>query len=60
MIKRHIVEITEELDKDGKVVSRTTTTTDETDDNYYGGYCSTTTPRKSDSVTIQEGPYYSV
>jgi hypothetical protein len=26
MIKRHIVEIIEELDKDGKVVSRTTTT----------------------------------
>lgn len=60
MIKRHIVEITEELDKDGKIVSRTTITTDETDDNYYGGYCSTATPRKSDSVTIQEGPYYSV
>ena len=36
MIKRHIVEIIEELDKDGKVVSRTTTTTDETDDNHYG------------------------
>ena len=38
MIKRHIVEITEELDKDGTVVSRTTTTTDETDDNHYGSY----------------------
>lgn len=38
MIKRHTVEITEELDKDGKVVSRTTTTTDETDDNHYGSY----------------------
>lgn len=38
MIKRHIVEIIEELDKDGKVVSRTTTTTDETDDNHYGSY----------------------
>ena len=38
MIKRHIVEITEELDKEGKVVSRTTTTTDETDDNHYGSY----------------------
>ena len=38
MIKRHTVEIIEELDKDGKVVSRTTTTTDETDDNQYGNY----------------------
>ena len=38
MIKRHTVEIIEELDKDGKVVSRTTTTTDETDDNHYGSY----------------------
>ena len=37
MIKRHTVEIIEELDKDGKVVSRTTTT-DETDDNHYGSY----------------------
>lgn len=36
MIKRHTVEIIEELDKDGKVVSRTTITTDETDDNHYG------------------------
>lgn len=38
MIKRHTVEIIEELDKDGKVVSRTTITTDETDDNHYGSY----------------------
>ena len=60
MIKRHIVEITEELDKDGKVVSRTTSTTDETDDNCYGSYVPPTNPCKSGSVTIQEGPYFSV
>lgn len=60
MIKRHTVEIIEELDKDGRVVSRTTITTDETDDNYYGGYCSTTTPCKSGSVATQEDPGYSV
>ena len=48
MIKRHIVEITEELDKDGKVVSRTTITTDETDDNHYGSYpCYAETPEDS-------------
>ena len=38
MIKRHVVEITEVFDKDGRVASRTTTTTDETDDNHYGSY----------------------
>ena len=48
MIKRHIVENTEELDKDGKDVSRTTTTTDETDDSHYG----------SNYPPITQNPFY--
>lgn len=57
MIKRHIVEITEELDKDGTVVSRTTVTTDETDDNQYGSYCPPTTQNPFYAETSEDSKY---
>ncbi len=57
MIKRHIVEIIEELDKDGKVVSRTTTTTDETDDNHYGSYYPPITQNPFYSETPEDSKY---
>ena len=57
MIKRHTVEIIEELDKDGKVVSRTTTTTDETDDNHYGGYYTPITQNPFYAETPEDSKY---
>ena len=57
MIKRHIVEIIEELDKDGKVVSRTTTTTDETDDNHYGSYYPPITQNPCYAETPEDSKY---
>lgn len=57
MIKRHIVEIIEELDKDGKVVSRTTTTTDETDDNHYGSYYPPIAQNPSYAETPEDSKY---
>ena len=57
MIKRHIVEITEKLDKDGKVVSRTTITTDETDDNHYGSYYPPITQNPCYAETPEDSKY---
>lgn len=57
MIKRHVVEITEVLDKDGKVVSRTTTTTDETDDNHYGSYYYPATQNPFYAETPEDSKY---
>ena len=57
MIKRHIVEITEELDKDGKVVSLTTVTTDETDDNQYGSYYPPITQNPFYAETQEDSKY---
>jgi hypothetical protein len=57
MIKRHTVEIIEELDKDGKVVSRTTITTDETDDNHYGSYYPPITPNPCYAETPEDSKY---
>lgn len=57
MIKRHTVEIIEELDKDGKVVSRTTTTTDETDDNHYGSYYPSITQNPFYAETPEDSKY---
>ena len=57
MIKRHTVEIIEELDKDGKVVSRTTTTTDETDDNHYGSYYPPITQNPCYAETPEDSKY---